>query len=374
LLQNRCTAAEMATVATPTPSPSPSSSSSAHPRQGEGLPTAELVSLRKGPDALLAALKGGKTLRVGMNMFGSDAGFFVYVTFVLNHLALLERLGVPNHCVHAHFGAKSLSKRDAFTTPNMYHDPSVGGNVWDYFFEPVSSVDIDDATGGGVGSSSRCPDPATAPAVQLDNDSLLMLHEVGLYTSCTSPMPFAHCSLTPCKRLVSTLLAPIKRKETGSKRNLCRYDEEERDSVFAYPHGVYAGERNASAADVAPWYRKNRMLAWRLMRERVRVKAKVRCLVDAWWAWEIVGSDGGGGGRGSDPKVLGVHLRGTDKRSSVGGRVVEPKEHFAYVDAFLATHGPTALVFVATDSEKFLEKMQKKYGARVRHYEVGLYK
>ena len=34
----------------------------------------------------------------------SDAGFFVYVTFVLNHLALLRRLGLANHCAHVHFG------------------------------------------------------------------------------------------------------------------------------------------------------------------------------------------------------------------------------------------------------------------------------
>ena len=91
------------------------------------------------------------------------------------------------------FGATSLGKRDTFTTPNMYYDPSVGDNVWDYFFEQPVSGDVDDAKNvrkNVDNDATSCPDPATASAVQLDNDSLLMLHE------------------------------------------------EERGSVFAYPHGL----------------------------------------------------------------------------------------------------------------------------------------
>ena len=161
--------------------------------------------------------------------------------------------------------------------------------------------------------------------------------------------------------------------------------------------GVYAGERDAGKANSA-WYRDNRMRATTLFREGgIRVKPAVRCLVEAWWAREILGDpsgsgglsgsggDGGGGGGGGGggesagggnaaaaaaPKVIGVHLRGTDKRNAVGGRVIEPKEHFAYVDAFLSEHGAGALVFVATDSDKFLEKMKRRYGERIRHYEV----
>ena len=285
------------------------------------LPSPQLVSIRQGPEALLAALRDGKTLRVGMNMFGADAGLFVYVTFVLNHLALLERWGVARDaCVHVHFGPKALGKRDAPVVPNMYHDPAVGDNVWDYFFEPL------------VHPSRDCPDPAVAPAVALDNDSLLMLHE---------DVP---------------------------------------ESVFAYPHGVHAAKREDPVADEA-WYRANRDLASRLLRERVRVKAKVRCAVEAWWRREILGgreggeTEGGKGSKGGDetvPKVLGVHLRGTDKRDAVGGRVVEPKEHFPLIDDFLERHGSTSLVFVATDDARFLDKMRRRYGDRMRHYEQAL--
>ena len=89
---------------------------------------------------------------------------------MLNHLALLDRLGMPHHCVHVYFGATSLSRRNTFTTRNLYHDPIAGDNVWEYFFERL---------GGKAKAGARCPDPATAPAVQLDNDSLSMLHEVG---------------------------------------------------------------------------------------------------------------------------------------------------------------------------------------------------
>ena len=77
-LFNGCTPAELKKYAT-----DPVVSSYPKKRDGSDetpLPKAELVSLRDGPDALIEALLGGKILRIGMNMFGSDAGFFVVGT------------------------------------------------------------------------------------------------------------------------------------------------------------------------------------------------------------------------------------------------------------------------------------------------------
>ncbi len=62
--------------------------------------------------------------------------------------------------------------------------------------------------------------------------------------------------------------------------------------------------------------------------------------------------------------VLGVHLRGTDKTHS--GGIVYPSAYFPYIDHFLATHRDVGL-FVATDSPRFLEEVEARYGERAAH-------
>ena len=65
--------------------------------------------------------------------------------------------------------------------------------------------------------------------------------------------------------------------------------------------------------------------------------------------------------------ILGVHLRGTDKGkylSTAGsGRPIGPTEYEPYVSAFLKAHGPSAKVFVATDSPSYLEEVKRKWPA-----------
>ena len=61
----------------------------------------------------------------------SGAGFFAYVNFALNQLVYAER---HNFWPVVYFGPKS---GDGL---NAYYDAHVGENMWDYYFEPVSTL------------------------------------------------------------------------------------------------------------------------------------------------------------------------------------------------------------------------------------------
>ena len=88
----------------------------------------------------------------------SYAGFFSYVTFALNQLRYCEAMGF--HPV-VYFGPRSGDG------PNAFHDPRVGDNSWDYFFEPVAGL-------SWAGLRARLADPrdplTPADVVQLDAD------------------------------------------------------------------------------------------------------------------------------------------------------------------------------------------------------------
>ena len=83
----------------------------------------------------------------------------------------------------------------------------------------------------------------------------------------------------------------------------------------------------------------------------VRPNAHVLGRVDAEWRRLT---------RGEAPDVLGVHVRGTDKRSKHRA-IVPPERYFPLVDAYLAR--PRAKVFLATDDAKFRRRFAGRYGA-----------
>ena len=83
----------------------------------------------------------------------------------------------------------------------------------------------------------------------------------------------------------------------------------------------------------------------------VRPNAHVLGRVDAEWRRLT---------RGEALDVLGVHVRGTDKRSKHRA-IVPPERYFPLVDAYLAR--PNAKVFLATDDAKFRRRFADRYGA-----------
>ena len=111
----------------------------------------------------------------------------------------------------------------------------------------------------------------------------------------------------------------------------------------------------------------------------VRPRLPIRREASALWQDMTLGGHNSTG----RPVVLGVHLRGTDKKASIGGRIVrrtpptigvawssppqpippglsprpaqvQPAEYFPWIDAFFAKHEPRAgraLLFLATDDQ-----------------------
>ena len=263
-------------------------------------PPGALVDAAKGSPASVAAALRGAELRVTMNHFGRDAGFFVYVVFALNALEFAEEAGAA--CASVWFGEKGLSRRGGdggrpalWTTPNLFYDASYGPNVWEYFFAPVRCPE---GKVGRFGQEHR--------VVGLTDGSLAWLHE------------------------------------------------QRPRSVFTYQHGLHASRRERFDEG---WYAQQRVHGAELVRKYARVRPHVRCAVDAFWRAQ--GLDGA--------PVMGVHLRGTDKRSALGGRVVGPDEYYPRIDAFLEEHGERARIFVATDSKDFLKEVKGRYGGRVAY-------
>jgi hypothetical protein len=233
-----------------------------------------------------------KILLIRMNH--SYAGFFSYVTFALNQLRYAEAMGL--HPV-VYFGPRSGDG------PNAFHDPRLGDNSWDYFFEPVASLAWPDLR-------ARLADPrdplTTRDVVQLDADFLWYLHA---------------------------------------------YDP---DGIYNYPYGHY---KSLTDDRLDAWYARQRASARRLLARHVRPKPHILAKVDEFWQGELAGHDVlGVHMRGSD--------KGAADASARLSRIVEPEEYFPHIDRFL---GETAnpRIFLATEQSQFVARTRARYGKRV---------
>ena len=77
-----------------------------------------------------------RVLRIVMNH--GSAGFFAYMLYVLNQLVFCRRHGlIP----FVDFGRCTVNGHDHYASggQNLYHSASHGRNMWEYFFEPVST-------------------------------------------------------------------------------------------------------------------------------------------------------------------------------------------------------------------------------------------
>ena len=67
-----------------------------------------------------------------------SAGFFAYLLFALNQLTFAQKHGLTPH---ADFGECTVNGHDHYASggANLYYDARSGPNMWDYYFEPLSS-------------------------------------------------------------------------------------------------------------------------------------------------------------------------------------------------------------------------------------------
>ncbi len=188
---------------------------------------------------------------------------------------------------------------------NAFYDADRGENMWDYYFEPVAGLTYADIV-------ARIADPDDP----LTRDDLITL----------------------------------------STEELWRIHTCELASVYVYPHGIHL-ERYADRGGDAMWYSEQRKRANRIVQKYVRIKPNIVAKVDAFERDYFMGN-----------RVIGVHLRGTDKGTAplppVLMRIIKPREYFPYIDEYTQQNGPCK-IFVATDQTQFLDQMKARYGDRI---------
>jgi len=121
--------------------------------------------------------------------------------------------------------------------------------------------------------------------------------------------------------------------------------------VQSYPHGPYEAMKKSYdkpyTRDIDAWYGKNRLLANSIIRKHISIHQDVIEKVDAFWAQE------------ASEYVLGVHIRGTDKTASIGGRKITPEEYFPYIDKIMERK--PGKIFLATDDPTYFKIFKAKY-------------
>ena len=105
-------------------------------------------------------------------------------------------------------------------------------------------------------------------------------------------------------------------------------------------------------------FTKWRAHAWEAMK-MFRVDAGIRAEVDRFWKEKA----------GLTNRVIGVHVRGTDKDPGIGGYKIPPENYYPFIDFYLAKF-QGAKIFVATDDPSYLRSMETKYPRQIFYYDA----
>ena len=150
-------------------------------------------------------------------------------------------------------------------------------------------------------------------------------------------------------------------KHPVTEKNLVHLDDDDLsylhggnpDSIYNYPYGYYTDlEENPD-----DWYAQQRHKAQILIEKYIRVRKELVAEVDAFVENKF-----------KDHRVLGLHIRGTDKGCASEARhiskIIPPEKYFPHIDEYIQQH-PGAKIFLATDQAQYVEQMQAKYASRI---------
>ncbi|MBE1300504.1 MAG: hypothetical protein GJ680_11440 [Alteromonadaceae bacterium] len=111
------------------------------------------------------------------------------------------------------------------------------------------------------------------------------------------------------------------------------------------------------------WWQRQRQMGAELTAKYVRIKPHILAEMEQFYSNHM-----------KEKRVLGVHLRGTEKIVKHDGTlhdvdpfflvINQPAEYFPVVDCYLTKY-PESLIFVATDQTQFLDEFKERYGDRV---------
>jgi Nodulation protein Z (NodZ) len=172
--------------------------------------------------------------------------------------------------------------------------------------------------------------------------------------------PVATLTYTDIERRLSDPDDPLTLNDltTLSVEELWRIHEAEPESIYPYPHGIHSDKFKSDPE----WYSKQRSRGHCIINKYVRIKPHILAKVDAFEREHFAGN-----------RVLGIHMRGTDKGSAKLSpelmRIVKPREYFQHIDEYTDRHG-YCKIFVATEQEQFLHQITARYGDRVLSYQA----
>lgn len=202
-------------------------------------------SLEEMPDLRnwTAPMGAERVLRIRANH--GSAGFFTYMLIAINQLILAQSSGVTPY---VEFGRCTVNGRDHRTSGgrNLYYDERYGENMWEQYFEPVSTF------------TPR----KTAPSVDAPGSGRRRRYDM----------------------------------RSLSSSRIWELQEWTHTSVYAFPYGMYANVADAGYDET--WSRMMRTRAASIVQRYIRVKPAIAAKAQAFWRTHFA--------RGED--VLGVHI------------------------------------------------------------------
>lgn len=101
------------------------------------------------------------------------------------------------------------------------------------------------------------------------------------------------------------------------------------------------------------WYFDNRKTANNIIKSYLIINENIMNKANLFWQDNLSKYD----------YVIGVHIRGTDKDNSIGGRKILPNEYFKYID-FLLEKNQNAVIFLATDTPSYITTFTEIYNEK----------
>ena len=134
--------------------------------------------------------------------------------------------------------------------------------------------------------------------------------------------------------------------------------------ICSYPHdsGKDKDLVNLYNTEYTPeihnWYYNNRVKANEILSKYIKINDDIIDKVDLIYNKLFDKND----------YIIGCHIRGTDKKSHIGGNKIGPNEYYKYIDYLLKQH-KNAKIFLATDDCEYFTEFIDVYKDRVKYYD-----
>ena len=134
--------------------------------------------------------------------------------------------------------------------------------------------------------------------------------------------------------------------------------------TYPYGDGMYSHLKKhydePYTEEISNFYFENRKIANKIIKDHLKINS---CILEE--TDKIISN------LPKNKFIIGVHIRGTDKVSTIGGRKIEPDEYFIFID-YLIKKNNDSIIFLATDDAEYYNIFKKKYNDKVFYQEEVL--